>query len=558
MRKYFNYIGSGLRLWHVIIIWIIINILSAYFAQLYSDESYYVLFSKQLAFGYFDHPPMIALMIRCGSFLFADELGVRIFSVIAVSMALVLIFRIAETQNAVLFLTAILSIFGLNILGFLALPDSPLLLFTAAFFFIYKRFLFRETLLNSFILGFTMAALLYSKYQGILILLFTILSNVKLLRSDKFYIALLTGLLIFMPHIIWQFNNNFVTVFYHLFERSASHYEFSFTYEYIVGQILYYGPLTSFFMFFIAIRTKISNLFDKALLWNLWGISVFFLLLSMKGRVEVNWTFPIIVPLLVLFLKFSVTNSKLIRWFYYLAYPFIILIILMRVELISPVFEIRSSRMNDLQGHKEFGKDVLSMSQGLSVITNSYQMAGLLSFYTDLFVPSINVNSRRNQFNLWHADDSLRYKKVAFVNNYLEDGIKIDNPSHSGYHVTILDSLPVMNDINISALTEKSEVVNNEIVNVLVVLRGDKSSENYKDAGRFVTRLSACVYKDNCLLSEVICDLPVNQILEKNNGKHKFALKAPSGSGKYRIVISLNTSELGTWSTRKTLNLTVI
>ena len=91
MRSYFNYIGSGLRLWHVIIIWFVINTISAYFAQLYSDESYYVLFSKQLAFGYFDHPPMIALMVRCGSIFFANELGVRIFSVIAVSAALVLI-----------------------------------------------------------------------------------------------------------------------------------------------------------------------------------------------------------------------------------------------------------------------------------------------------------------------------------------------------------------------------------------------------------------------------------------------------------------------------------
>jgi hypothetical protein len=536
----------------------VINILSAYFAQLYSDESYYVLFSKQLAFGYFDHPPMIALMVRCGSIFFEDELGVRIFSVIAVSLALVLTFRMAETQNTFLFLTAILSIFGLNILGFLALPDSPLLLFTAAFFFIYKKFLFRETLLNSIILGFTMAALLYSKYQGILILLFTLLSNIKLLRSGKFYLALLTGLLIFMPHIIWQVKNNFVTVFFHLFERSASHYEFSFTYEYIIGQILYYGPLTSVFMFYIAIRIKVSNLFDKALVWNSLGIIAFFLLLSLKGRVEVNWTFPIIVPLLVLFLKFSVSNSTLIRWFYYLAYPLIILILMVRFELVNPVFDIRSSRLNDLQGHKEFGKDVLCLSHGLPVITNSYQMAGLLSFYTDMFIPSININSRRNQFNLWHADDSLRYKKVAFVNNYLENGIKIDNPSHRGYQVSILDSLPVMNDITISVLIENSEVYKNGIVNAIVILKGDKPSENYKDAGRFITRLSACVYKDENLLSEVICDLPVNQILDNYRGQHIFVLKAPSGSGKYSIVISLNTSGLGTWSTKKTLPFTVI
>ncbi len=557
MRGYFNYILFRLRLWHVIIIWFVVNILSAYSAQLYSDESYYFLFSKQLEFGYFDHPPMIALMIRCGSFFFGDELGVRIFSVVAVSVALVLTFLMAETRNAFMFLTAILSIFGLNILGFLALPDSPLLCSTAAFFFIYKRFLYKETLLNSILLGFTMAALLYSKYQGVLIIIFTLISNPKLLRSGRFYLALLTGILIFMPHIVWQFKNNFVTLFYHLFERSASHYKFSFTYEYIIGQILYYGPITSVFMLFRAGGIRISNFFDKALVWNIWGITAFFLLMSVKGRVEVNWTFPVIIPLLILFLKYSVPGSRLIRWFYYLAIPVIILIIIVRIELVSQFFGIKNNRMTDLQGHKEFAGDVLSVSQGLPIITNSYQMAGLLSFYTNSFITSININSRRNQFDLWNTNDSIRYRKVAFVNNYLRDGIKISNPAHTGYQVTILDSLPVMDDINISAFVENRVVTSNEIISVRVVLKADKQFENYRDAGSFATRISAGFYKDKDLLSEVISGLPVYQILNFDSGEYEFILRAPSDKGKFRIVISLNTSGLGVWSTSKTLYVTV-
>lgn len=557
MRVYFNYILLRLRLWHVIIIWLAVNILSAYFSQLYSDESYYFLFSRQLDLGYFDHPPMIALMIKCGSFFFSDELGIRIFPIAAISVALVITFLMAETRNAVLFLTVILSIFGLNILGFLALPDSPLLLFTALFFFIYKRFLSKETLLNSILLGLTMAALLYSKYQGVLILIFTLLSNIKLLRSSRFYLALITCLLIFMPHIVWQFKNNFATLFYHLFERSAYHYEFSFTSEYLIGQVLYYGPVTSFFMLFVVAGIKVSNYFDKALVWNFWGITAFFLLISLKGSVEVNWTLPIIIPLIILFLKYSVSYSKLVRWFYYLSVPVIILILVVRIELVSQVFGIRNIRMKDLRGHKEFAMDVLSRSQGLPIITNSYQMAGLLSFYTDSFVPSINLNSRRNQYNLWHAGDSVRHRKVAYVNNYLGDGIKIHNPVHTGYQVTILDSLPVMNDINISAFIGNRVVNRNEIISVRVLLKTDKPIEYYRDAGSFITKISAAVYKDEDLLSEAISGLPVYQILDNCNGEQKLILSAPPDSGKYRIVISLHTSGLGTWSTKKILYMTV-
>ena len=43
-----------------------------------ADEAYYWLWSLHPAFGYFDHPPMIAWLIRAGTFVFGDTpLGVR-------------------------------------------------------------------------------------------------------------------------------------------------------------------------------------------------------------------------------------------------------------------------------------------------------------------------------------------------------------------------------------------------------------------------------------------------------------------------------------------------
>jgi 4-amino-4-deoxy-L-arabinose transferase-like glycosyltransferase len=32
-----------------------------------ADEAYYWMWSKHLAFGYYDHPPMVALVIRAGT-----------------------------------------------------------------------------------------------------------------------------------------------------------------------------------------------------------------------------------------------------------------------------------------------------------------------------------------------------------------------------------------------------------------------------------------------------------------------------------------------------------
>jgi hypothetical protein len=557
MKYLIHYIRERIEISHVVIIWLLVNMTSAIFTQLYSDEAYYTLFARQLDFGYFDHPPMIALMIRIGSAIFKNEIGVRLLSVIAITVAIYFIYELAEVQKPFLFLTAIFSIFGLNILGFLALPDSPLLLFTVLFFVVYKKFLLKENIVNSILLGLSMVAMLYSKYHGILVIIFTITSNLRLIKSPKFRISLAVVFLLFIPHIIWQLNNDFVSITYHLFERSASHYKVSFTYKYLLGQLLYWGPISIIFMFISAIIFKQSTLFEKALKWNLWGFIGFFLLSTLKGRVEVNWTLPIIIPLLIFFLKSNNTKPLFEKWFYLLAIPVIIIIIFLRMEIIYPVFNFRINRFNDFRGQKELGKEIVDKCKGLPIITSNYQRAGIVSFYANTFATSINLNSRRNQFNLWHGDDSLRYQRVAYLNNYLNEGISIQNPEYKDYRITIIDSLPVMNDILITSGSGKLTAKNNEIFNVKVILLSPKDPENYRDAGNYSTRLYASLYKEDNLLIEEVCKLPIDLLLKRNRGECNFQFNAPSVKGRYRIIASLKTTELGTWSTIKTIYLTV-
>jgi hypothetical protein len=557
MQILINYINARIRISHVIAIWLLVNLVSAFFTPLYSDEAYYALFARNLDFGYFDHPPMIALMIRIGLSVFNNEFGVRLLSVIAVAVALYFIYKLAEVHKPLLFLVCILSIFGLNVLGFLALPDSPLLLFSVLFFIVYKRFLAEENYPNSLLLGLIMALMLYSKYHGILIIIFTIISNLKLLRSYKFYISAVVALLLFIPHILWQLNNDFVTISYHLFERSASVYKGSFTFEYLSGQMLYYGPISMVFLLITAVTVKHSGLFERALIWNLWGFLGFFLIGTLKGRVEVNWTFPVLIPLLIFFLKSGCAKPVIEKWFYILAFPVIILIILLRLQAIYPVFNIDIDRINDFRGQRELGKEVIEKCDGLPLVTNTYQKAGLISFYSNTFVPSINVNSRRNQFNLWHSDNSLRFKKVAFINNYLDEGVMLQNRYYEDYKVSIIDSLPVMNDILIKTELKSTTVNHGETVEIKTVLSSDNPAVCYHDTRDFKTRLHAGLFKDNLLVKEEVCSLPVDILLKRDKGEYDCSIIAPSQRGKYKIVVSLNTTKLGEWSTRKTISLTV-
>jgi hypothetical protein len=557
MYKKIKIIGENIKIGHVILIWLVVNLVSAEFTLLYSDEAYYTLFARHLAFGYFDHPPMIALLIRIGTILLNDEIGVRIITVFAISAALYLIYKLADVKNPLIFLAVIFSIFGLNLLGFLALPDTPLLLFSVLFFTVYKRFLLHESTKNAVLLALVMAALLYSKYHGILVISFTLLSNLKLLKSGKFWMAASIGIVLFMPHLLWQFAHDFVTVSFHIIERSSPRYHFSFTYEYLIGQILYYGPFTAIFMIIAVLRIKHNGLFDRALLWNFWGFIGFFLLSSFKGRVEVNWTLPVIVPSLIFFLRYTLLKPVFTKWFYWFALPVILGILLLRLEFSFSVFNLKIGRMSDLRGHDEFSREVMARSNGLPLITNTYQRAALISFYSDVFTPSLNINGRRNQFDLWHAADSLRFHRVAFVTNYLEEGLKIQNPYYNDYKITIIDSLPVMDGINIRARQGRFSVKSGESFDVDIALSTKQASENYRDAGIFQTRLCAQLVKDDRLIDEQICAIPINHLFKDNNGVHNFKFIAPGEKGKYNILFSLKTTGLGTWSSVEILRFSV-
>ena len=63
------------------LIYILINLIQSFLMPLINDEAYYWVWSRQMDWGYFDHPPMVALWIKAGFALFQNELGVRFITV---------------------------------------------------------------------------------------------------------------------------------------------------------------------------------------------------------------------------------------------------------------------------------------------------------------------------------------------------------------------------------------------------------------------------------------------------------------------------------------------
>src|SRR5690348_10470338 len=67
----------------IVLALVVLRLIAAAVTPLSFDEAYYWTWSKHLAGGYYDHPPMVALVIRLGTMIAGDtELGVRLVSIL--------------------------------------------------------------------------------------------------------------------------------------------------------------------------------------------------------------------------------------------------------------------------------------------------------------------------------------------------------------------------------------------------------------------------------------------------------------------------------------------
>jgi hypothetical protein len=413
--------------------WIILGLIQSRSTELLDDEAYYWVYSKFLDWGYFDHPPMVALLIKMGYSIFQNELGVRLFFLLLNVLSLFLFERLIEKKGSFLFYAIALSLAVLQITGFVAVPDTPLIFFTALFFLSYRRFLRHSSLLNTFLLGVVVAALLYSKYHAVLIVFFVLLSNLKLFRYYQTYLAGVLALLFFVPHLLWQYQHDWISFRYHLFESNVNPYKLSFTLEYVGGQILLAGPLAGIILLPAAFLYRSKNVFERGLKFTLAGIYLFFLLSSFRGRVEGNWTSPAVVPLIVLSHNFLAEKLVWRKWLLRLLPVTMILVLFARVVMIVDVLPIKAIRQR-YHSWKDWPLEMKEKTKALPIVfENSYQRASKYWFYTGQMSYSLNYyRERRNNYNFWPIEDSLLGKPVYILDIYNADSFQTRIPTAIG------------------------------------------------------------------------------------------------------------------------------
>lgn len=313
--------------------------------ELSNTEVYYWTFARHLQWNYFDHPPMVAWLIRLTTLnlLLQNELFVRLGAIIASAICTWLIFKIGiKIHNertgwfaALLYTTSIYSSIAI---GAFILPDSPQMIFWLAGFWILLGISHQPPGNSKMILlwslfGVITGLCIMCKVHGIFLwlgmILYALIVNRSWFRQPGIYLSSALTLLIASPIAIWNMQNHFASYLFHSSRISlvnASPGPWLFTKQ-LLATILITNPVNFFlicFSLFLAFKNRLPVLkkdLPLILCCSLPLISIL-LFISMFRETYAHWSGPGFTTLLLLpAVKFASDSGtinrvipKLLKW----------------------------------------------------------------------------------------------------------------------------------------------------------------------------------------------------------------------------------------------------
>ena len=419
-----KYIDLSPRAWKIWLAWTLLNLLQSIFTPIIGDEAYYWWYSQDLDWGYFDHPPAVAVLIWLSSLLFSGGLGIRLMSVLLHATTVLLMWQLVPEQHKKaphsdwVFFAALCSLPVFHIYGFITTPDVPLLFFFALYLLALEQYRKRNSLMSTLLLGGSAALLLYAKYHGGLLILISFLVQPALLKRGYSYLAGLFALILILPHLYWQYTHEFITFDYHLFQRTSGAFHLSQVFHYLGGTIGMLNPAWIVVLVLALFRRKKET--DSASSSShsrlFWGILLFFFLYSFRSRIEAHWVAAASIPLILVLHQLVMEGAFRRKQFYVPGLISLGLFILLRVLVILPL-PIKS------EFHAERKSYFLALSEAAGevpvVFLNSYKRAAKYQLYTGK--PAFSDNNavyRKNQYDLGQYSEDFHNQNVWLIGSW--------------------------------------------------------------------------------------------------------------------------------------------
>lgn len=397
---------------------------------LFPDETYYWEWSRRLAGGYFDHPPMIAVLIAGGTALLGDTpLGVRLLPILAGTFAGYWLVRAAchlAGPLAARFAALTFAVLPLAAAGLvLATPDAPLLAGVAWTLYAVARALDVEhaeypTSTYWIVAGVAIGGAMASKFTGVFIpiaIVVAMLSYQPLrarLAEPGPWLAVAVATLAMVPVLWWNAQHDWIAFRFqigHGLGTTARGTWYLRELELIGGQMGLVTPILFFLLVgavWKALRAPREPVrFTLAVVATC--CALFFAYSATRRSVEANW--PAIAWIPAILLLASAREGLRTAWERRALWLAGGLAAVALVHVVTPIFPLSARRDQVSKAH---GWERLAVSvdsarrepgarEDVILAANRYQDAAMLAFHLrdHPTVFSLNLGARPNQYDLW-------------------------------------------------------------------------------------------------------------------------------------------------------------
>ncbi len=299
--------------------------------ELSVDEAQYWHWSRNIDFGYFTKPPLIAWMISFSTFVFGnDEWAVRLFSPIT---HLLISFILWATAKLVFGsksgkVAALIWIFtpAASLGSFIISTDTPLLLFWSLSLFFLLISLRQNSNFPSLLSGIFLGLAFLSKYAALYFLIFFVMwwliyDRNKFLNIKNILIIFLTSALFAGTNLYWNYLNDFVTVNHTISNASLSQITLNYNnvIDFLSSQFLVFGPL----LFLLYLLVVIDSLFKDQEITLLTMISLpIIILITVQSFLKIanaNWAITAYVGATLLISYYvNLRRNNIFKIFFYL------------------------------------------------------------------------------------------------------------------------------------------------------------------------------------------------------------------------------------------------
>ena len=393
--------------------------------QLNVDEAYYWLWSTKLQLSYYDHPPMVAYIIKIFTLFGDSEFFVRLGAVACMSISAWYVFLLSKDvfDNDVAWLTLITgAILPATNMGYTIItPDAPLILFwSTASYYAYKA-LFEDRWSYYILAGVHIGLLMLSKYISVLfmafLLMFIIIKMPKKLLSPKPWIAIIISFMIFSPVLVWNYQHDWISFIFQYTHGTSSEFRIRFDkfFEFFGGLFAIFTPI--FFSILLYGTFKFRNwFFDNKRFYVAFSFIfplVFFLYKALFKKMELNWIAVAFIPGMILF-AYTVKHYNFKKSYRIGAYMSLLITLVLHFPtmfFLPPGLNIH----NRISGYEEVVKHMQQyIRPGDALFGDRSYRAAIFTYYTEghprAYIPT---PSRFSSYTLW--DKGIDFSKMSGI-----------------------------------------------------------------------------------------------------------------------------------------------